>query len=847
MRLRSTTTFALLAGAGIGCSQNTTPIPPAVLNRSGDVSLVCYDTASADDAALTLPLQCCAGTLPLATDFPACPVAVTTPVLHALVTQTARGEVAAVDLDNAKVVDSDKLIPGYTFVDVGGLPQALVVPKVDPGDAALGPRWAFAAGADLSVVQAVATCRFFRGERCGPELELSDAELDSAARIALPAPPADMVLSADGTALWVSLPDAGLLARVALSTDPALPFAMVGDAPAEPIYYPLPAASVAGPDAITAEDTPYDAICGLGHEVSEIGLTQPLAPRLPIDATRAAEPTRLRVDALTGLVFVADRGSAVLRAFREAGGVLTRAGEWGTGLPVTDFALTGEVPATAPAMDALISQTDVASAEAGPTVRYLYAIDNQGLVQVLGLAGDANAPMLQPIKPPAPSLRYADRLRVSGRAMALDVIDTRLREPYLCGADEANLDQRAEDKKAEVAAAKKAGKAELLAQREAELTVLQLEQSIRDTATPSQLRGVFVAVVSSTGLLDILDVADLDLACRAEAACENQAPYTSLRKDVNTTQSNQTLAVRRHAERLGEAASTTVTVAGETLLAPFDGGCADGYVPPDPSSTAPTVCVPSDPWLAADQTWSLGYEEAIPALAAPSGTLDVDADGALWLGVPAGFDLCARGLEVGDAIHIVVNPPASAAADCPRPVGGSALRLRVAEAFQERARVEVLDGTNLDASALAACYPDFFKFQTHTLGTYLVLGADGAYLHRITSDADGRCVPDETRDPRLESRLTPGTDGPATFQSPYVSFRVVQSDAPNNVAITVRITGQSTHVQRTIVDASGRADTLPSRVRYYPEAPHLYVVDAASQGLRRFDLSPALKQITAFR
>jgi hypothetical protein len=36
----------------------------------------------------------------------------------------------------------------------------------------------------------------------------------------------------------------------------------------------------------------------------------------------------------------------------------------------------------------------------------------------------------------------------------------------------------------------------------------------------------------------------------------------------------------------------------------------------------------------------------------------------------------------------------------------------------------------------------------------------------------------------------------------------------------------------------GRSDVLPHRVRYFPDNSYLFVVDQASQGLRRFILHP---------
>src|SRR5690606_9074162 len=52
--------------------------------------------------------------------------------LLALVTQWARGQVAAVDVELGRPVDASKLIPGYTYVNVGVSPTGIA--HVDPSE-----------------------------------------------------------------------------------------------------------------------------------------------------------------------------------------------------------------------------------------------------------------------------------------------------------------------------------------------------------------------------------------------------------------------------------------------------------------------------------------------------------------------------------------------------------------------------------------------------------------------------------------------------------------------------------------------------------------------------------------
>jgi hypothetical protein len=863
MRARDLMLLASAAGLGFGCSKATTPIPPSVLNRSGDVQLVCYDMAAADDASLVLPVGCCRGDTPLLSSSAACPAGAETPTLHALISQTGRGEVAAVDLTNTAVVDSNKQIPGYTFIDVGGLPRAMVVPGSAPfGDGSEGAAWVFVASAEELSVRAVATCRFFRGEACGAELERSDAALAALTNVPLPGVPADMVSSADGTALWVSLPDQGLLARIALSSDPSQPFATApGQAvPQDPTYFRVPVGRVQAPLEPAPETGRYEALCGLGYEPVDVPIVTPNAPRIALEPGRPAEPAKLVLDAATGLLFVADRSAPLLRAFREADGAIALAGEWGTGQPVIDLALTAEVPAQAPDIAALVAGQDVAQALTGPSVRYAYAVDAVGTVQAYGFAGGAEAPTLSAILPPDPSSRYGDRLPTSGHTVAISVIDSRQREPHLCGSDEisgfdrnssalTSLTSRVDTLAAALSDATSAADSARVASLTSELTALQLELSIANNAGPTSLRGVFLAAVSSIGTVDFLDIFDLDLACRAHFACSADAPYTALSTESGAYADS--LAVRRHAQRMSNAGDLSVSVSGDTGLAAID--CPDGYARVFPSSGSAKVCAPQDPWLATNQTWTVAYDAAIPRLAASAGMLEQDDDGALWLRTPSDFSWCERGIAVGDAVHVLTNPAAGTDALCPHPVSEGALRLEVLEAREDRVRVQAVDENVLAPDQLVACFPEFVGFQVHTLGKFLVLSSSGLFLHRTIADATGACVQDEQRDERLESRITPPseTSASALYQSPYLAFALSYAKDPATVAVTMRVEGQGYRVQRNIVDVStsGRTDVLPVRLRYFPESPDLFVVDSASQGLRRYGLQApnALTQRTAFR
>src|SRR5690606_32657727 len=120
--------------------------------------------------------------------------------LHALVTQSSRGEVAAVDLSENLILGSDRRVPGFTFVRTGELPVAIALrPEA--------PETTYVADFGSRDVVRLPTALF--------RASSGDA-LVGDARFPLPGAPTDMVLTPDGTALYVAIPDAGVVARIAL-------------------------------------------------------------------------------------------------------------------------------------------------------------------------------------------------------------------------------------------------------------------------------------------------------------------------------------------------------------------------------------------------------------------------------------------------------------------------------------------------------------------------------------------------------------------------------------------------------------------------------------------------------
>ena len=172
------------------CSDKTEPLHQSSFERPEGVAFVCFDSDENGTAVSPRPLQECATR--------------NERLLYALVTQTSRGEVAAVDINRAKVIDSQPEIPGYTFVPVGQIPKAVAVP-------AGHPETTYVANFGSRDVTVISTRAFLPGASAG---EIAGS------RTPLPGGPVDMVVSPAEDALFLAVPDAHSVVRLSLCRDP---------------------------------------------------------------------------------------------------------------------------------------------------------------------------------------------------------------------------------------------------------------------------------------------------------------------------------------------------------------------------------------------------------------------------------------------------------------------------------------------------------------------------------------------------------------------------------------------------------------------------------------------------
>jgi hypothetical protein len=924
----SSLTLALLVLAG-GCSKGSGAAPPSLFNNPGDVELICFNgDVDAKDSKVTLPRVCCDD--PRSRQKGEQHVAAcdgTQPLPHALVTQTVRGEVAAVDLDGRKVLDSERRIPGYTFIDVGGQPTALVAPPSLPCPAGseegevCAALFTYVAGRENNEVRAISSCRFRLGRLCGPDLKGAESEHR---RVALLGPPHDMVLDPNGRALWITLPEQGLLARVALGTeDPNLPFAMeTEDKPQLPTYFPLAEGVSITPPEPVEEASTYALTCGLGYEYKPLPVKLPNAPHA--DSTRKPHPTRMQlvdVGETQKMLFVVDDGQAIVHALAltDDDGVEQRA-LLPVGAPLLDFAVTPGVPALAPTRGDLLAETptfaygpDAKAAYVENTKRYLYGIDaRDGSVMAFDMTLSGGVPSLQPLLAPKPARdtirsfgSFADRLGFpvyNVQARTLTVIDTRERLLPTGERDDRYCGQSPDPESTAVASVAELDSVLKNAPAGAAKEVAQHHRDVRDQASKGtasgRLRGVFLLVAttesSAAGEVMVVDVHDLDLQCRAVDNCD-----VKNEKDLNGASGAVGMAVLRHAARLSGIKATSISVTGTDDLetgkefrpegyvfpgapdpaapdadapdaaapdadapdadAPDvadDGSVADGATSPDGEvaeiDPCPTgyyqvddsylVCAVADPWRTRSGVWSATYRGATSAVSAPAAALLQGEEGFdLTLQAPMGHDFCERGAE-SEIFAVVIQsvPKKSAGSECERQ-SDEPWRLLVRKAYTDRLLLELEEDEEIEADQLRACFDDFIAVQLQLADSWRVVsGAASFYQHRVMTAADGTCIVDETRDARFENKADPSqpySDLNIIFQLRELPSGEETRAAKEAIAPSITLSVSYFPITQSTRNAA-RADSLPVRMRFFPQSGHIFVVDAASQGLSSLQTLP---------
>ncbi len=840
---------------GFGCRQNPTVVVPPSFERPGAVAFFCVDVGSSS----IVPLAECEGLDGVSTEDRA---------LTALVAQTASGEVASVDLRLDRIIDADLRVPGFTFKRVGEVPTAIVV---NP----LNPVVTYVASFGSRRVEYYDTADFREDVDRGAGLAATATPW-----VELPDGPTDLVLSPDGAALYAALPTLGAVAILPINPDGSLGTL---DAPDDPSAYTL--VPVTAPDplpvATAARRAPFDArpvACSEGEDPRPLGvlwtgqscvalegcgcegadcdaLFQDAGGLAAIDRCRSAFPTYERVcptnielrrptletptqvmpapgtpPAPMGLeldgdtLLVLDQALPLIHRFSATSAALTPLEPFAPGVPVRDVALTPEVPR-------------IVGGDASDVERFLYAIDaTDGSVLVLdALEG---SPTFGAVLPVHGGAGAPDRVRLLDRARTIEVLTPGFPGAYC-------------DLEAPEAA-----------------------------AAPDRLRGVFVAAGLGNGLVEIVDVHDLDATCRGgDTNCEGPPVASDVR-----------VFIRRHAPRIGSYVTTaaatigtpTFSLEGNTGRLTNTGasesggpGLEPGTCPPffaeafpNAAGAMPLICSVAEPWSARQERWQATWEGPIPGarsgfahFGADDRTIELGSVRFCARGVLGRDDVAGAGLDEaepefgygGDQLLVVSDPPDSKRDDptcepffLDENGAREELPMEIVQSMQERVVVAEIP------ERVRRCYTNddgvsvLFEVEARVRRAFAVVGTRSGFVHRVEADETGRCFIDRVGQPVIQGEPQTFRNARAFNERPYlnpwVSFTIANAgglirgdrsqlsfnlgNVPPALVADVGTRGQS------------RVSTVVTGLHYSPTDERLYAVDANADALVQFTLAP---------
>lgn len=822
MRLRATILVGATLASACNSSSSSSTVPS--LDRPTAISFACFDETA---KAFRPTLGDCDGVTGADSE-----------TLHivSFVLESVRGEVAAIDWNVERTIDTDRTVPGFTHFRVGEAPVAIVTPEA-------WSTFTFVANGGSYSVQSIETASFH-----------PDATKDPSARpttVTLPAPPADLVFVATATVkqLYVSMPTIGQLARIVVSDDGSL---------ASPTYVALSASLPAVvPDP---SDTPYRHVCPTDRFV-----------RSPVPSTRAVSPSGLT--AAPGQLTVVRRAGSIEIVASDASlpklhrlavddSGATELPGYAVEVPTVDVLATPEVPSVALG----------ASDPVGSLAQYLYAIDaNDRSVLVVDAVGGA---VLDVGVGSGPS----DRVSLPAAAFALDILTPSF------------------DLAADPALAERCDPADTTSSR-------------RLDAGPISLAGVFVGAALVDGSVALIDVFDLDAACRGPTSCGGAGNSN----DVD-------VSIARHRPRIGGLVDGSAGIA-TTLSFTLQGGGGrlattglqavgegPGLVPVEDTDPAtdfcpgvvasgtrgqmfaalnatgepsvegkPLFCLLDDPHALRTQRWTASFEGTLPAAQGVRGLLteyvgipqflveDLDLCSAGVLGSADVAEATNAGLPAGDPEEgyggdlLVLTgemPPSTAdlesCADFLAESGGR--RIRIAFAIEEAYADHLVlgdfvpDGSYTLTSALnsnptavfaraLSCFTENVAFEIRVRGAYVVVGGDSTPRHRVVGGVGGRCTIDFVGQPydatqpdtARSFRALPGV----TFIHPQVAFRISDYAVPSGVSAVLLF---------DVVDVPSllRVDAglFSTHAAFNPADQRLYVVDTTGIGVRPYALTP---------
>lgn len=869
------------------CSDTRPPPEPISFQRANRVAFVCVDLRKqiGTDGSLVPMSSCNPDPAGEETGFG----------LHALVLQSSRGEVAAVDLRAWRVLDSRLDIPGKTFAPAGPVPMAIAT-------APDHPRVVYVASSgsrEISVLRTAAT------------MVLSTVEPATLQRVPLKLPeaatldePYDMTMAPDQDALFVTSRAAGWLARIPIQridceegaedcADGLLDPAGMVRIPLEASWAKLPAEAF-DPNAGTS-DEPYRFTC----ESTPPLMSTPSAPlTLPAqDAdVGAPEPAGMAVDAFceagscTRRLLIADARQPIVHAV-DLDRLTTEAPADAILTPILTGAPTERVTVTPRVPVDLTSDAET---------QFVYAIDaNDGSVIV---TRDG-----RPLNVGADPTARVDRLSLGPTVSTASIVAISLAvlTPHFDVRGPASQWVRAVE------------------EPRADDAPLECVDNLRQVRRSERLRGVFLAVGATDGTLRIFNVHDMELReCRSCTVGEEPSfsPFkpgydplpvvrnqsrllTYATNDPNATPVLAPSVVPQFSVQgaaigvKSDGTTNDTRVAGldcitcgenQAVSFPLDetvddtGGntTTDAGVPGENTTCSEgqgRICSMADPFVE-PRNWQAVYEGLIPATQGGRGRFvprssPDNQTGALEFAGDVQF--CGAGvlgddqLAPGDQLVITSPLPSDALRDelgqelsqaerelCTtlvdaRTVNDNLIAFGIRRAFADRVQVTPELAPPRAARAtweqVLKCFANQpLTFEVHTRESFVVrdLGTLG-FRHRVITQADsGRCVIDETQDPKLSSRAPRGQ----LYDNGLIAF---QPRAGNFAPLTVLTLAAASNAPKLLVRAadvtgnSGWQGVMPIDIRYSPIDQRLYAVDSTVRGLMRISLNPVSGGVNA--
>jgi hypothetical protein len=476
MSLRGRAVVALLALLLTACGDEQTPPPLARFDQPNRVDFVCVLNGE-----------------PIARDHCQNDVIGDGVALHALVTQSARGEIAAVNLETREVLDSRRDIPGFTFTPVGEMPVALIVP---PGH----PELTYVADYGSRDIRVLSTSALVSAREGDPTLRVLRLALDEAGALVVLAAdesvsgradlrviaPTDMVLAPDESALIVAARDVGHVIWLPIQRcrggGPDCIEGLIDEAAITAVPLQGSIDLAAAPSAPANGAAVYQRLCDFTPEP-----TPPVEPaQLPDPAAMTTpRPAALAIDAdcpdegpCTPRVLVADEALPLIHALDLD--VLAAGGD-------PEAAVLAPLVTGAPTVAVVVTPWVPATVDEGGETQFVYAIDaSDGSVLVLenGRVLSVNAS----------AIGRPDRLALQTQAgaTALEILTPAFDEH--AGAEQW-------------------------------LDADDCTEELFPSQDPARLRGVFLAAAHTDGNVRIVDIHDMELrACRACPVTDEPLP-----------------------------------------------------------------------------------------------------------------------------------------------------------------------------------------------------------------------------------------------------------------------------------------------------------------------------------